>query len=91
MHCLFLYGISWQQNDTWACLTVGVAGLTGPVNGVVVVSLRARGQAAAFFPHEDETRSAAQAAVVPVSDALAATWFTLLAQPCDRVSIVTTG
>lgn len=68
-----------------------MAGLAGPVRCVVVESLRARGEAPAFFPQVDETRGAAQAAVLATPDALAATRVTLLTRPRGRVSIVTVG
>lgn len=58
-----------------------MAGLAGPVRGVVVVSLGTRGDATAFFPHVDKTQSTAQAAVLPAPDALAATRVTPLTHP----------
>lgn len=66
-----------------------MARLAGPVCSVVVEPLRARGEAPAFFPQVDETRRAAQAAVLPAPDALTATRVTLLARPRARVSKVT--
>ena len=68
-----------------------MAGLAGPVHGVVVVPLRARGEATAFSPQVDETQSAAQAAVLPAPDTLTATRVTLLTHPRVCVSIVTIG
>lgn len=58
-----------------------MAGLAGSVRNVVVVSLRARGEATAFFPQVDEAQSTAQAAVLSVPDTLAATRVTLLTYP----------
>ena len=66
---------------TRARSAAGVAGLAGPVRGVVEVSLRARGEATAFFPQVDEAQSAAQAAVLPAADTLTATRVTLLTHP----------
>ena len=80
----------WVDASTWTCFAAGVAELAGPVRSVVEVSLRARGEATAFFPQVDETQSAAQAAVLPAPDALTATRVTLLTHPWGRVSIVTT-
>lgn len=64
--------------DTCTCSAAGVARLTRPVHGVVVVTLRARGEAAAFFPQVDQTQSAAQAVVVLAAAALAAAGVTRL-------------
>lgn len=79
------------EAPTRARSAAGVAGTAGPVCGVVVVSARARGEAAAFSPQVDESRSAAQAGVLLAPGALAAARVTPLAQPRARVSIVTIG
>lgn len=77
--CLYArYGVDAR---TCARSAAGVAGLAGLVRSVVVVSLRARGEATAFFPQVDETRSAAQAAVLPAPNTLTATRVTLLTHP----------
>lgn len=68
-----------------------MAAVAGPVCRVVVVPPRARGEAPAFSPQVEETRSAAQAAVLLAADALPAARVTLLARPRAGVAVATVG